>query len=153
MCWSPIPPTYISLKPEYWFHSSHYLILNITCGTLINWTTAFKIHTPLVEGLPINLLYYTILYYTILYYTILYYTILYYTNYYTILYYTILYYTILYYAKLYNLYKDSCPLIGWFAFIILTIYRIRLQNILLHSVWVGKSAKIIYYCTHRLLLY
>ena len=57
------------------------------------------------------------------------------------------------YDILYNLYKDSCPLIGWFAFIILTIYRIRWQNILLHSVWVDKSAKIIYYCTHRLLLY
>ena len=56
-------------------------------------------------------------------------------------------------SLLYNLYKDSCPLIGWIAFIILTIYRIKWQNILLHSVWVGKSAKIIYYCTHRSHLY
>ena len=53
------------------------------------------------------------------------------------------------YFSLYNLYKDSCPLIGWIAFIILTIYRIRWQSILLHSVWVGKSAKTMYYCTHR----
>ena len=57
------------------------------------------------------------------------------------------------YIVLYNVYKDSCPLIGWIVFIILTIYRIRWQNILLHSVWVGKSAKIIYYCTHRSHLY
>ena len=33
---------------------------------------------------------------------------------------------------LYNLFKD-CPLIGWTAFIILTIYSIKWQNILLHS--------------------
>ena len=46
------------------------------------------------------------------------------------------------YLLLYNLYKDSCPLIGWIAFIILTIYWIRWQNILLHSIWVGKSAKL-----------
>ena len=39
------------------------------------------------------------------------------------------------------------------AFIILTIYRIKWQNILLHSTWVGKSAKIIYYCTHCSHLY
>ena len=51
------------------------------------------------------------------------------------------------YFILYNLYKDSCPLIGWIAFNILTIYRLRWQKILLHSVWVAKSAKIIYYCT------
>ena len=53
------------------------------------------------------------------------------------------------YPILYNLYKDFCPLIGCIAFIILTIYRIRWQNILLHSVWLGKSTKIIYYYTHH----
>ena len=41
-----------------------------------------------------------------------------------------------------NFYKDSCLLIGWFAFIISTIYSIRWQNILLHSVWVSKSEKL-----------
>ena len=45
--------------------------------------------------------------------------------------------------------KDSCPLISWIVFIISTIYSIRWQNILLHSVWVSKSAKIIHYCTQR----
>ena len=31
----------------------------------------------------------------------------------------------MHYKILYSLYKDSCPLIGWVAFIILNIYRIR----------------------------
>ena len=53
------------------------------------------------------------------------------------------------YSILYNLYKDSCPLIGRIAFIISTIYSIRWQNILLHSVRVGKRAKNIYYCTQH----
>ena len=44
-----------------------------------------------------------------------------------------------YQDSLYNLYKDSCHLIGWITFIILTI---RWQNILLHSIWVGKSEKL-----------
>ena len=47
-------------------------------------------------------------------------------------------------STLCNLYKD------WFnTFIILTIYSIRWKNIPLHSVWGGKSAKIIFHCTQR----
>ena len=43
----------------------------------------------------------------------------------------------------FNFYKDSFLLIGWVMSIILTIYSIRWQNTPLHSVWDGKSAKII----------
>ena len=38
---------------------------------------------------------------------------------------------------IYKSYKDSCPLIGWVAFIILTIYSICWKNIPLHSVWLA----------------
>ena len=51
--------------------------------------------------------------------------------------------TDLQYFWLYNLYKGSCPLIGWTTFNILPIWSIRWQNILLPSVWVGKSENII----------
>ena len=40
------------------------------------------------------------------------------------------------YFCLYNLYKDSCPLIGWIAFIILTIYRIGWQYTNNECLWV-----------------
>ena len=50
---------------------------------------------------------------------------------------------------LYNLHKDSCPPIGWITFIIFTNYKIRCQNIPLHSAWVSKSAKISYHCTQH----